>query len=335
MRVMYSPRIAVGTAAAVAIAVAAAAAAGQEAPAVAAFDDEGREGYDRLDDNPFQLAQRKHTSTFSIDVDTASYSNVRRFLTSGRLPPKDAVRIEEMVNYFSYDYAQPAARSPQPFSVGTCRSRACPWNDASTDSCASRLQGRRASSAPKRSARSQPRVPPRRVGLDAARRTSCRWSRQGMNLLADQLTAAATRVAIVDLRGRRRGSCSRRRDGNDIATRRSTPRSRTCSAPAGRRTAASGIQLAYKTAPRELPQGGRHQPRRSSRPTATSTSASRTTDGCSRLIEKKAQERRVPDVLGFGMGNLKDAKLESSPTRATATTPTSTTLREAQEGARR
>ncbi len=46
-------------------------------------------------------------STFSIDVDTASYANIRRFLESGSLPPKDAVRIEEMINYFSYDYPQP------------------------------------------------------------------------------------------------------------------------------------------------------------------------------------------------------------------------------------
>src|SRR5581483_9960967 len=64
------------------------------------------EAYDRIVDNPFLDADKNPLSTFSIDVDTASYSNVRRFLMEGNsLPPKDAVRIEELVNYFSYDYA--------------------------------------------------------------------------------------------------------------------------------------------------------------------------------------------------------------------------------------
>ena len=65
------------------------------------------EGYDRIDDNPFLDVGANPLSTFSIDVDTASYANVRRFLTQSTLPPKDAVRIEEMVNYFDYDYPPP------------------------------------------------------------------------------------------------------------------------------------------------------------------------------------------------------------------------------------
>ena len=63
-------------------------------------------------------------STFSIDVDTASYANLRRFLRKDQLPPKDAVRIEEMINYFSYDYPEP---KEQPFSVNT-EFGTCPWN---------------------------------------------------------------------------------------------------------------------------------------------------------------------------------------------------------------
>ena len=63
-------------------------------------------------------------STFSIDVDTASYANVRRFLTQGQLPPKDAVRIEELVNYFRYDYPEPSGGAP--FSV-TTELAPCPW----------------------------------------------------------------------------------------------------------------------------------------------------------------------------------------------------------------
>jgi Ca-activated chloride channel family protein len=75
-----------------------------------------RENYDDTDPNPIHLVSEDPVSTFSIDVDTASYSNVRRLLNQGRLPPRDAVRIEELVNYFHYDYPLPRDRS-QPFST--------------------------------------------------------------------------------------------------------------------------------------------------------------------------------------------------------------------------
>ena len=75
-----------------------------------------REQYSRVEDNPFKLVRDEPLSTFSIDVDTASYANVRRYLLQqSMLPPPDAVRIEEMVNYFSYDYPQP--EGDDPFSV--------------------------------------------------------------------------------------------------------------------------------------------------------------------------------------------------------------------------
>ncbi|MGB7415307.1 MAG: von Willebrand factor type A domain-containing protein [Thermosynechococcaceae cyanobacterium] len=83
------------------------------------------EEYDRINENPFQRPTQAPLSTFSIDVDTAAYSNVRRFVSQGQLPPKDAVRLEEMINYFSYDYPQPKA--DQPFSV-TTEVATTPWN---------------------------------------------------------------------------------------------------------------------------------------------------------------------------------------------------------------
>ena len=73
------------------------------------------EAYDRVVDNPFLRATQNPLSTFSIDVDTAAYANLRRFLSSGALPPKDSVRIEEMVNYFAYSYAGP--KNNDPFST--------------------------------------------------------------------------------------------------------------------------------------------------------------------------------------------------------------------------
>jgi Ca-activated chloride channel family protein len=78
--------------------------------------DVDRDKYDHTKINPVKLVSEEPVSTFSIDVDTASYSNVRRFLNSGTLPPKDAVRIEELVNYFDYDYALPADKTT-PFAT--------------------------------------------------------------------------------------------------------------------------------------------------------------------------------------------------------------------------
>jgi len=84
-----------------------------------------RENYGPINKNPVNLASEKPVSTFSIDVDTGSYANVRRFLNQGNLPREDAVRIEELVNYFSYDYPQPEGKHP--FSVTTELSPT-PWN---------------------------------------------------------------------------------------------------------------------------------------------------------------------------------------------------------------
>ena len=82
------------------------------------------EDYNRIVENDFIAVADDPRSTFSIDVDTASYSNTRRFIESGQLPPADAVRIEELVNYFEYDY--PAAEGNKPFAV-VSEVGACPW----------------------------------------------------------------------------------------------------------------------------------------------------------------------------------------------------------------
>lgn len=96
------------------------------------FDDErvvdasqNQEEYESLPENDFVDALQNPQSTFSIDVDTASYSNVRRMLNENRIPPPESVRIEEMINYFRYDYPQPTGKHP--FAVLTDVNR-CPWN---------------------------------------------------------------------------------------------------------------------------------------------------------------------------------------------------------------
>jgi Ca-activated chloride channel family protein len=83
------------------------------------------EQYQKLADNPVQAVAQQPVSTFSIDVDTGSYANVRRFLNDGQLPPADAVRLEEMLNYFPYAY--PTASSNAPFGVSS-EVAATPWN---------------------------------------------------------------------------------------------------------------------------------------------------------------------------------------------------------------
>ncbi|MDX1442187.1 MAG: VWA domain-containing protein [Gammaproteobacteria bacterium] len=85
-----------------------------------------RENYAHYDDNPVKRAAEHPVSTFSVDVDTGSYANLRRLLDAGQLPPQDAVRIEELLNYFDYDYA-PSSESTQPFATHVALSRA-PWD---------------------------------------------------------------------------------------------------------------------------------------------------------------------------------------------------------------
>ena len=87
--------------------------------------EQNTEEYSTISENVFRGALQEPLSTFSIDVDAASYSNVRRFIQSGQQVPKDAVRIEEMINYFDYDYTQPTGEDP--FSIYTEVS-AAPWN---------------------------------------------------------------------------------------------------------------------------------------------------------------------------------------------------------------
>ncbi|MCB2077207.1 MAG: von Willebrand factor type A domain-containing protein [Novosphingobium sp.] len=90
--------------------------------------DPGREKYDGEEVSPVHLTRAEPVSTFSVDVDTGAYANSRRFITQGQLPPKAAVRTEELINYFRYDYANPETRDT-PFTV-TTDVAVTPWNPA-------------------------------------------------------------------------------------------------------------------------------------------------------------------------------------------------------------
>lgn len=97
-----------------------------QVPSVIVPSDPGRERYDGNEVSPVHLTRAEPVSTFSIDVDTGAYANARRFLTQGQLPPRDAVRTEELINYFRYDYPLPEKREA-PFSVTTDMA-VTPWN---------------------------------------------------------------------------------------------------------------------------------------------------------------------------------------------------------------
>lgn len=84
------------------------------------------ETYSQINENGYKQVKMSPLSTFSIDVDKASYTNVRRFINQGKVPPQDAVRIEEMINYFSYNYPQP--KDKHPFSINTEYAN-CPWDN--------------------------------------------------------------------------------------------------------------------------------------------------------------------------------------------------------------
>jgi Ca-activated chloride channel homolog len=95
-------------------------------PPVIVPSDPGSERYDGKEVSPVKVARSEPVSTFSVDVDTGAYANTRRFLTAGQLPPRDAVRSEELINYFRYDYARPESRGA-PFSINTDVA-VTPWN---------------------------------------------------------------------------------------------------------------------------------------------------------------------------------------------------------------
>ncbi|MEJ7659801.1 MAG: von Willebrand factor type A domain-containing protein [Hymenobacter sp.] len=82
--------------------------------------------YATIQENAFRAVAQEPLSTFALDVDNASYTNVRRFLQEGQLPPRDAVRVEELLNYFHYELPAPAADSPDPVRISTELSD-CPW----------------------------------------------------------------------------------------------------------------------------------------------------------------------------------------------------------------
>ena len=254
------------------------------------------ESYDSIQDNPFLPVDQKNAlSTFSIDVDTASYSNIRRMLLAGQRPPKGAVRIEELINYFTYDYPPPT--DGKPFSVNVEIAQ-CPW---------------------------QPEHRLARIGLKGKtfaeqERPACNLVflidvsgsmqpqnklpllKQAMGMLVNKLTAK-DRVAMVVYAGSS-GLVLDSTRGDDHATIVSALERLEAG---GSTNGAGGIEQAYEVAAKNKIDGvNRVILATDGDFNVGITSQSDLVD----LIEKKARSGIFLSVLGVGMGNLKDSTLE-------------------------
>jgi Ca-activated chloride channel family protein len=254
------------------------------------------EAYDKIDEHGFKRVADDPRSTFSIDVDTASYSNVRRFLTAGTLPPVDAVRIEELINYFRFAY--PNAQDDTPFSV-TTEVAPCPWNPRHRLALIG-LQARALEAG---------RTPPRNLvflldvsgSMDSPDKLPL--VKSAMRMLTDTLTPE-DRVAIVVYAG-----------ASGLALP-STPGNRKADIqhaiselqPGGSTNGAEGIELAYDIARRNFVTGGIN---RVILATDGDFNVGVTSEGdLVRLIEEKREKGVFLSVLGVGTGNVKDSTME-------------------------
>lgn len=255
------------------------------------------ERYAHAADNTFQLTKDSPLSTFSIDVDTASYANVRRFLHDGALPPVDAVRIEELVNYFSYEYPEP--RAEDPVSV-TTEVAAAPW---AADHRLVRI-GLKTRAIDSRRAPASNLVFLIDVSGSMADPDKLPLLQRGLRMLAQNLRAE-DRVAMVVYAGA---------SGLVLP---STPGSRRADVLAalerldagGSTNGADGIRLAYQVAKQNFVKGGTN---RVILATDGDFNVGTTSEGeLVRLIETERKSGVFLTVLGFGRGNLNDSSMEA------------------------
>jgi Ca-activated chloride channel family protein len=254
------------------------------------------EDYKKIDENEFLEVTENPLSTFSIDVDTASYSNIRRFINDGQLPPKDAVRIEEMINYFKYDYPQP--QGDEPFSISTELAE-CPW-ETSHKLVQIGLQGKNidVSQAP---ASNLVFLIDTSGSMQSADKLPL--LKQAFKLLTNQLREK-DRVSIVAYAGSAGLVLEPTSGSNKEKILSAIDRLEAGGSTAG----GEGIQLAYKTAKEHFLASGNN---RVILATDGDFNVGVSSEGdLVRMIEEKRKDGIFLTVLGFGTGNLKDSKME-------------------------
>lgn len=255
------------------------------------------EEYSHMDENGFHSAALSPLSTFAADVDTASYANLRRMLLNGQEVPADAVRIEEMVNYFRYDYPEPEGDAP--FSVST-EIAPCPWNDDT-------LLLRVGLQAPQPDWEAMP--PSNLVFLLDVSGSMDQWNKlplvkQAFLLLTEHLRLGDT-ISIVTYASSDRVMLDGA-TGDEAETIQAAIEDLT----AGGSTAGSrGILTAYELARKHFIPGGNN---RVILATDGDLNVGVTSEGeLVKLIEEQKKDGIFLSVLGFGEGNLKDNKLEA------------------------
>ena len=254
------------------------------------------EDYAYLPENRFYKVTKTPLSTFSIDVDAASYSNLRRFIRDGQLPPKDAVRIEEMVNYFEYDYSEPTGEHP--FEVITEISD-CPWNKQHRLVHIG-MQGKKIATDNLPSSNLVFLID---VSGSMSASNKLPLLQASFKLLTNQLRDK-DRVAIVVYAGAA-GTVLPSTTGNN----KQKIKDALNKLQAGGSTAgAAGIQLAYKIAKENFIKEGNN---RVILATDGDFNVGTSSDAeLVRLIEKERESGVFLTVLGFGMGNYKDNKMQ-------------------------
>jgi len=255
-----------------------------------------REGYDKIEENTFKSVKDHPLSTFSIDVDRAAYANVRRFINNSQLPPQDAVRIEEMVNYFDYDYEQP--RDEHPFNIITEMAH-CPWNEKH-ELLQIALQGK---DLDLREAPPSNLVFLLDVSGSMNSYNKLPLLKKGMELLVDELRPQ-DQVAIVVYAGAAGVVLSPTSGNNKKKIKNALNKLKAGGSTAG----GAGIELAYKLALKNFLEEGNN---RVILATDGDFNVGVSSDGAlTRMIEEKRKEGVFLTVLGFGGGNYQDAKME-------------------------
>lgn len=255
------------------------------------------ENYSAIHENGYKNTFEQPLSTFSVDVDNASYSNVRRMLNMGQLPPVDAVRIEEMINYFNYEYERPA--NDAPYSVNS-ELTVCPWNETHQ----LLLVGLRAKEMDKSNLPASNLVFLLDVSGSMQDQNKLPLVQSAMRMLVSELRPN-DRVAIVVYAGAA-GIVLESTTGNQ----KETIMNAIDGLIAGGSTAGGeGIRLAYKTAREHFIKGGNNR-------IILATDGDfnvgvSSTSEMERLVEKERESGIYITVLGFGMGNIKDDKMEA------------------------
>ncbi len=254
------------------------------------------ESYDKITDNQFVSSLSNPLSTFSIDVDRAAYANIRRYLNNNTLPPPDAVRIEEMLNYFNYTYPQPD--NSKPFSVNL-EMTSCSW-DKRHSLIAIGLQGKNLKTE---------QVPQNNLvflldvsgSMNASNKLPL--LKQSLKILLDKLRKD-DRVAIVVYAG----AAGLVLPSTSCDQKEKIMRALDKLSAGGSTAGGEGIKLAYQTAKENFIKNGNN---RVILATDGDFNIGASSDAAmERLIEKKRDEGIFLTVLGFGMGNYKDSKME-------------------------